>query len=101
MAYVAAVQAYGADPEDVAESGGVPAPDPVAPPFVQIFGFASETTRNWLSGLEVSPRSASTPEAKIHGVPCLTQTITITDASGTHELVFTAGLLTEYTLTPP
>ena len=68
MAYVAAVQAYGADPEDVAESGGMPSPDPVAPESVHVAGVASEITRNWLTGLEVSPRGSSSPVLKLHGV---------------------------------
>ena len=98
MAYLAAVQAYGSDSSTSESSSSTAAQDPATPALVQLFGFASETTRNWLTGLEVSPRGA-TAAAKINGTDCVSDTITITDASGSHELEFTAGLLTGYTFT--
>ena len=98
MAYRAGVQAYGTDDDTKEASSGSAAQDPATPALAQLFGFASETTRQWLTGLEVSPRGA-TAAAKIDGKDCVTDTITITDASGDHELEFTAGLLTGYTFT--
>ena len=98
MAYVAGVQAYGSDSDTNEASSSTAAQDPTAPALAQVFGFASETTRQWLTALEVSPRGM-TAAAKIDGVDCVSDTITITDTTGEHVLEFTAGLLTGYTFT--
>ena len=68
MAYLAGVQAYGTDDDTKEASSGSAAQDPATPALVQLFGFASETTRNWLTGLEVSPRGASAPSCQLDGV---------------------------------